>query len=149
MQKDLLNKVLIAFAISTIVLIVAILPNMQNNKQDESFVQIINFTTDKKTYSSFEEMKIFVKLISKKDLENVTLKVWGIKPRNYAYINESKTLNLKKGENEIIFLAKTPYCTSGCGGVYPGPYDLFLEVESESKIVAKSSLTINLISHYA
>lgn len=108
-------------------------------------IQITEFKTDKSTYSSYEEMKIFVKLKSSEDLENVNVKVWGIKPRNYAHINDSKTVSLKKGENEIVFNAKTPYCTSGCGGVYPGPYDLFLEVWFNGEIVASATSTINLV----
>jgi hypothetical protein len=78
-------------------------------------------------------------------MENITVNVWGIKPYNYAYINESKTLNLKRGENEIVFLARTPYCTSGCGGVYPGLYDLYAEVFMNDEKIANTTTKINLV----
>ncbi|MEM5879139.1 MAG: hypothetical protein QXU74_01460 [Candidatus Aenigmatarchaeota archaeon] len=113
--------------------------------QETSEIEILNFTTDKNTYSSYEDMKISLLIKSSKDLENVTIRVWGIKPRNYAYINDSKIVNLKEGENEITFTEKTPYCTSGCGGVYPGPYDLNAEVWINGKSVANSTKTINLV----
>jgi len=113
--------------------------------QEIPVIEILSFSTDKDTYSSNEEIRIFVSLKTSKEMENVTVNVWGIKPYNYAYINESKTLNLKRGENEIVFLAKTPYCTSGCGGVRPGPYNLYVEVFANGEEMANTTTKINLI----
>ncbi|MEM7821470.1 MAG: hypothetical protein QXX38_01510 [Candidatus Aenigmatarchaeota archaeon] len=90
-------------------------------------------------------MKIFLVLKASKNLENVSIKIWGIKPRNYAYVDLSKTVNLMVGENKIAFTTKTPFCTSGCGGVFPGPYELYAEVFVENEKVSNSSLTINLV----
>ncbi|MEM5836383.1 MAG: hypothetical protein QXY24_01455 [Candidatus Aenigmatarchaeota archaeon] len=126
------------------ILLMSTYPKMiESQKHPE--IEILNFATDKNTYSSYEDMKISLLIKSSKDLENVTIRVWGIKPRNYAYINDSKIVNLKEGENEITFTEKTPYCTSGCGGVYPGPYDLNAEVWINGKSVANSTKTINLV----
>jgi len=116
-------------------------------ESNEPQLQITEFKTDKNTYSSYEEMKISLKLKSSEDLENVTIVVWGIKPRNYAYVNVSKNVDLKKGENEFFISAKTPRCTSGCGGVYPGPYELNAEVWFNGKALANSNLRINLVSN--
>jgi hypothetical protein len=113
--------------------------------QEIPVIEILSFSTDKNTYSSHEEMKILLLLKSSKEIENITVNVWGIKPYNYAYINESKTLNLKRGENEIVFLARTPYCTSGCGGVYPGLYDLYAEVFMNDEKIANTTTKINLV----
>jgi hypothetical protein len=116
--------------------------NLETKNQE---IEILKFTTDKKTYGSYEEMKISVLLKSPKDVENVAINVFGIMPRVYAYVNESKIVNLKEGENEIVFLTKTPYCTSGCGGVYPGPYDLYAKVFFKGEEVTNSTTTINLV----
>jgi hypothetical protein len=130
------------FSIALILSLIFI-PNLNLETKNRQ-IEILNFTTDKKTYGSYEEMKILVLLKSPKDVENVTINVFGIRPRVYAYVNESKIVNLKEGENEIVFLAKTPYCTSGCGGVYPGPYDLYAKVFFNGKEVTNSTTTINL-----
>jgi hypothetical protein len=141
-----LNKLLKISLISLILVFVGflilIIPKIN---QEIPVIEILNFSTDKNTYSSHEEMKILVLLKSPKEIENVTLNVWGIKPYSYAYINESKTLNLKRGENEIVFLTKTPYCTSGCGGVHPGPYEIYVKVFVNGKETANSSTKINLV----
>ncbi|MEM5870219.1 MAG: hypothetical protein QXR09_03600, partial [Candidatus Aenigmatarchaeota archaeon] len=80
------------------ILLMSTYPKMiESQKHPE--IEILNFATDKNTYSSYEDMKISLLIKSSKDLENVTIRVWGIKPRNYAYINDSKIVNLKEGEN--------------------------------------------------
>ncbi|MEM7816005.1 MAG: hypothetical protein QXN71_02720 [Candidatus Aenigmatarchaeota archaeon] len=113
--------------------------------QQSPEIGILSFTTDKPTYSSHEEMKISVIVRSSVNIENATAKVYGIKPYNHAYVNELKIVNLSKGDNEITFFAKTPYCTSGCGGVYPGPYNLTAEILVNGELVANSTTTINLV----
>jgi hypothetical protein len=132
--------------ISLIFLAILILNSSRfGNNQETSSIEILNFSTDKKTYGSYEDMKISVLLRSLKNFENVTINVFGIRPRVYAYINESKIVNLEEGKNEIVFLAKTPYCTSGCGGVYPGPYDLFVKVFVNGEEMTTSTTKINLV----
>ena len=74
-------------------------------------VQILNFSTDKSTYSSKETLKATVIINSSAQLNDVRVNLWGIKPRGYAYINDTKIVNLSAGKNEITFLATTPYCT--------------------------------------
>ncbi len=111
-------------------------------------IEIATLTTDKDTYGSHEDMEVSVLVRSSESLENATVSLSGIKPYNRAYVKESKTVNLSRGENEIVFNAKTPYCTSGCGGVYPGPYDINAEILINGEQVANSSTTINLVSDH-
>jgi len=108
-------------------------------------VEIVNFTTDKKVYSSHENLNAIV-LVNSSEKLNVKVNFWGIKPRNYAYINETKTVNLSIGINEIDFSAITPYCTRGCGGVFPGEYELMVEIYSGDKLLDSKNLTITLTS---
>ncbi|MEM5793191.1 MAG: hypothetical protein QXY45_02425 [Candidatus Aenigmatarchaeota archaeon] len=109
-------------------------------------IDIIDFRTDKDTYSSFEEIRISLLIKSSGNFQDVQVNVLGIKPRQYYYINESKIINLTKGYNEISFISKTPHCTSGCGGVYPGPYNITSEVLLNGKFVCNKTIQINLIS---
>ncbi len=110
-------------------------------------IEIAMLTTDKNTYGSHEDMRVSVLIRSSESLEKATVSLSGIKPYNRAYVKESKIVNLSQGENEIVFNAKTPYCTSGCGGVYPGPYDLNVEILITGGLVVNSSTTINLVDH--
>ena len=110
-------------------------------------VEIVNFSTDKSIYGSYEEIKISLVVRSSKYIENASANLFGIKPYNHAYVNESKLVNLAKGDNEIIFRAKTPYCNSGCGGVYPGPYNLSAGILINGEMAANSTTTINLVGN--
>ena len=108
-------------------------------------IEIVAFMTDKKTYSSQEQMQVSVVVKSSENIEGVKASVWGIKPQHYAYVNYSKTVDLSEGENELTFLGVTPSCTAGCGGVYPGPYEIHAEIFVEGVLVANSTQTIELV----
>ena len=71
-------------------------------------VQILNFSTDKSTYSSKETLKATVIINSSIQLNGVRVNLWGIKPRGHAYINDTKIVNLSAGENEITFPSYYP-----------------------------------------
>jgi len=107
-------------------------------------LEIKDFSTDKKTYGSFEEIKAYLTVVSSGEAEEVLIKLTGIKPRNHAYINSSQTVHLDSGENKIIFSVTTPRCTSGCGGVAAGPYDLNAEIFIKEDMAASSVISINL-----
>ena len=109
-------------------------------------VQVLNFLTDKSTYSSRETLKATIIINSSTQLNDVRVNLWGIKPRGYAYINDTKIVNLSAGKNEITFLATTPYCTRGCGGVFPGPYELRVEIYLNEELLDSSATTITLKS---
>jgi hypothetical protein len=119
---------------------------VNTTQEDAVLIQITNFTTDKNTYGSNENMSIMVAVASTKAVDGVQIKVFGVKPYNYAYVNLDRKVNLSEGPNEIFFSAETPYCTAGCGGVYPGPYELHAEVFLNESQAANSTITIRLIS---
>lgn len=116
------------------------------SKKDEINLTILEFSTDKEIYSSFEDMYVRIVIFSESQLNNVSIQLIGIKPRQYAYVNDSKQITLLAGRNEVLFVEKTPYCTSGCGGVYPGPYQIEVRVYHRGKLIANSSKTIHLTS---
>ncbi len=108
-------------------------------------VNILSFETDKKTYGSYEEIKVTAVVKSPIQMQDINARLTGIKPYNHAYIDESKVIDINSGENEIIFRAKTPYCTSGCGGVYPGPYSVDIELTAGEDVLASSGTIIELV----
>ena len=107
----------------------------------------LSVSTDKNEYGSNEEAIITVIASASEGIEKVTVKVWGITPYSKNYIENEKTIDLEKGENTIEFVETTPYCTAGCGGVYPGPYNLYASVEYYGKEIAKAQIEITLTSH--
>lgn len=107
-------------------------------------VEIISFESDKASYGSSEEINFNAKIVSYSDINNIKLEIKGIKPYNTNYIDVAEVHNLVKGENDITLSAKTPYCTSGCGGVRPGAYKINLEVFSEDELIANETLAIEL-----
>jgi len=118
-----------------------------NQKETQENLIIKDFATDKKTYKSREELKVSLIILNTGEVKEATVRLTGIKPYNHAYINSSKAIDLISGENEIIFTEITPYCTSGCGGVYPGPYNLDIEMFTEESLVASSTISINLTNN--
>ena len=126
-------------------------PNETNSHQDanaiteEMNIEITEFTTDKEVYGSYEEVKMTIVAVSPEAIENAEINVAGINPYQHAYVDESRIVNLSMGENEITFSDKTPSCTSGCGGVYPGPYDITARISVNGTLLAEASLTITLV----
>ncbi|MFP4423948.1 MAG: hypothetical protein ACLFP2_01825 [Candidatus Woesearchaeota archaeon] len=115
----------------------------QENKNQD--VRIINFETEKYAYGSHENLKATVKIESAIKAGGKA-RLIGIKPHTYHHIDNTKRLDLNKGENKIVFNVKTPHCTSGCGGVYPGPYDITIQLSLNDTVVAESTKTIELVS---
>lgn len=115
------------------------------NSQDINVSVSLQIFTDKKEYSSHEQVIITVNAFSSEELSNATIKVWGITPSKYNYIENEKKVDLKPGENVIGFNESTPNCTKGCGGVYPGPYKINASIEVNGKELTKTNTTITLI----
>jgi hypothetical protein len=110
-----------------------------------SSVEIISFSSDKTTYGSHEEMSFDVQLASRTAVKGLEARVYGIKPYQQNYVNIQKSLDIDAGQTEFTLSAKTPACTSGCGGVYPGPYKILLEIYLQEDLISSSELTINLV----
>jgi len=109
-------------------------------------IEIKEFKTDKENYGSYEKIQFSVKISSKKDIENVEIKITGIQPYQRPYINKSKITNLAAGENIFYIEAETPYCTSGCGGVYPGPYAVHASIFIDGELIVSAENSINLVA---
>jgi len=106
-----------------------------------------NISTDKNEYGSYEHVKIKVTLESSSEIKDATIRVWGITPYKHNFIEAEKTADLNAGENTIEFIEETPHCTAGCGGVYPGPYDLHATVKAKEKELANAKTTITLTNN--
>ncbi len=118
-----------------------------NNTNPESLPKIeLSVSTDKNVYSSNEDISVRLEVLCEKELPEVTVRIQGIKPKSYAYISESRLVSLGEGINILEFFDQIPACTGGCGGVYPGFYDVNAVVEFEGNILASAKTTIELIN---
>lgn len=108
-------------------------------------IEIYDFKTDKDTYGSDENIEISLVVSSQDEFKNAVILISGIKPSQRAYINEVVNLDINPGENPVIVNSQTPFCTKGCGGVYPGPYDIKAEILIDGSLITHSFITINLI----
>ncbi|HDP73683.1 MAG TPA: hypothetical protein ENN46_01865 [Candidatus Woesearchaeota archaeon] len=106
-------------------------------------IEISTFISDKQVYSSQEDITFTVAVASPEESE-VKAVVKGIKPYSRNYIEVEETHILHKGDNQLSFSSKTPYCTSGCGGVNPGEHDITLEVFKEGDLITNKTITIEL-----
>jgi len=108
-------------------------------------VSIVSFSTDKTNYSSNEKIVFSVVVNSSVAVENASINIFGIKPHQYAYVNDTKIAALESGINTLNFTETAPSCTAGCGGVYPGPYDANVQIFVRDVLVANATMTITLV----
>lgn len=118
-------------------------PTVQENVALE--IQVTGFSTDKNVYSSSQQLKAAIALNASKAAGGITARLHGINAKGSDKVDETKTIDLNAGKNTIEFLETTPYCTAGCGGVFPGPYQLLIEISDESGMLAQASATIELV----
>ena len=98
--------------------------------------------TDKETYHSSEMMSINITLSSNTDIENASVRIYGIEASGNR-IDISKQTNIKQGKNTVNFEYTTPKCNT-CSGIKPGTYQLNTEVMQKGEIIAKTSKDINI-----
>ena len=107
--------------------------------------EIPAFLTSKEVYSSKEELNITVVINSTLGVDGIEVRLYGIQARGRNWIDRTTAIDLNKGRNTLVFNETTPNCTSGCGGIYPGPYDLNIELWAGGKLLAKASKAIELV----
>ncbi len=104
----------------------------------------LNLSTDKEVYHSSEEMSLTVAVGSENVLENVTIRVYGVKDRGGRYrIHAERTVDLEPPETIETFTFQMPSCY-GCAGVSSGDYDIVMEVLKDRKLIGNVSKIIKL-----
>ena len=108
-------------------------------------IEILEFSTDKNTYASNEEIKASLVVESSEQVNAVKVNLLGVLVGGTYRVSAEREMDLAMGEKRIEISAMTPYCTSGCGGVHPGEYDVKVEIEKDWEVLAEASLKINLV----
>ena len=101
-------------------------------------ISLKNVSADKAVYHSSDLMNLTVAIYSESDLENVTVAAEGINGR----LNTEKTVDLKKGINEVSFTYTLPRCNV-CGGISAGDYNMVCTVRYKN-ITIEDSTIINI-----
>ncbi len=145
------KKIILIVFLSVLLISGSIYASLINNNLTEENIkeslEIIEFRTDKEVYGSRENLEALVVISSLGDLKDLKIELKGISPRSHYYIDVSDEINLERGENEIILESRTPFCTTGCGGVRPGFYNLEVNVFSEEELILSSEIEIELVNN--
>ena len=137
MREKILVIVLIVAAIGLISLGFLTLTKSVN-------ADIVNVSTDKDLYHSNEVMAITVTVGSAGNLNNVTLKIDGLKD-NYGRerISYEIPANLQPGEMNITYNYNLPPC-SICAGLSPGMYSFNVSLIHENTVLSNTTHFIQI-----
>ena len=102
----------------------------------------LELSTDKEIYHSNELMNITLVINSSNDIEDVTLRVYGINARYYR-LDETRRINMETGTNTVEFTYKTPRCY-GCAGIIPGTYQINADLTYNNETIANITKDIGI-----
>jgi len=108
----------------------------------------INISSDQDSYKSGTKANITVKIDSSGKLNNVKIRVYGIKPVGFHVsrykLDDTEILNLTPGINVKSTIYNLPECIS-CSGVRAGAHEIRAELTYTDTILYNSTKTIELI----
>jgi len=117
----------------------------ENQTSHSGIPQItLNLSSDKEVYHSSEEMELRTAIETPSKVENLTIKVYGIKDRSGRFrVNGERIVNIDPPGINETFAFHMPSCY-GCAGVSPGDYEIIFEVIRNDEIIGNHSLTVKL-----
>ena len=138
MKKELLLPVavlLLAFVVAG--------AGLQSTAPADSGIEILSFSTDKDVYSSNEEMILFLSVYSPEEMNDVLLKVTGVKSTKGIYhVAFSNETNLTAGENKLSWTQQLPSCF-GCNRIQPGTHFITVSITNgNEEVTATHSIAI-------
>ena len=105
---------------------------------------ILNLFSDKEVYHSSEEMELKTTVETETKVENLTIKVYGIKDRSGNYrVSGEKVVNVEPPGTSETFAFRMPSCY-GCAGVSPGEYEIIFEAIKDGEIIGNFSKIVKL-----
>lgn len=104
----------------------------------------LNLLSDKEVYHSSEEMELITTIETETKLENLTIRVYGIKDRRGNYrVNGERIVDIDPPGTSETFAFRMPSCY-GCAGISPGEYEIIFETVKDGEIIGNRSLTVKL-----
>ncbi len=104
----------------------------------------LNLSADKEIYHSSEEMELITEIETDTKIENLTIKVYGIKDRGGNYrVKGERIVDVEPPEMSETFEFRMPNCY-GCAGVSSGEYEIIFEAVQNGEIIGNFSKTVKL-----
>ncbi|MCK4336160.1 MAG: hypothetical protein KAW40_05565 [Candidatus Aenigmarchaeota archaeon] len=105
---------------------------------------ILNLSSDKEVYHSSEEMELKTTIQTETRVENLTIRVYGIKDRSGNYrVSGEKVVNVEPPGTSETFDFRMPSCY-GCAGISPGEYEIIFETLKDGEIIGNFSKIVKL-----
>lgn len=103
---------------------------------------IESFTVPDRVYQSREKMNITVYVNGPQNLENASLRVYGIHSRYYR-LDKTQIINLTAGPQKVVIDYTTPSCF-GCARISPGKYNVTAELYVSRELIDNKTLVIEI-----
>ncbi|NIO22632.1 MAG: hypothetical protein GTN38_01210 [Candidatus Aenigmarchaeota archaeon] len=120
-------------------------PGENSIKPPESETHLtLNLSSNKEVYHSSEEVELKTTIETPAKLENLTIKVYGIKDRSGRFrIDGERMVDVEPPGTSETFAFRMPSCY-GCAGVSPGEYEIMFEIIKDGNTIGNFSKTIRL-----
>jgi hypothetical protein len=104
----------------------------------------LNLSSDKEVYRSSDKMELQANIETDFKIENLTVKVYGVKDRSGNYrVNGERVITAEAQRTTETFAFTMPSCY-GCAGVSPGDYEIVMEIIKNGEIIGNFSHTVRL-----
>ncbi len=105
----------------------------------------ISYKIDKSLYHSGEQIQLTLDISSKKNVNGLSLYIYGIKNKYNDYsLSQTETVNLEKNkDNKFNYSLKLPYCNS-CSGVKEGDYKIYLKIIDGQILIGNAEISVSL-----
>lgn len=125
----------------------------QKERLDENYIKpmdietpelVLNLSSDKMVYRSSEEMELKTTIETGTRVENLTIRVYGIKDSRGNYrVNGERVVDIEPPGTSETFTFQMPSCY-GCAGVSPGEYEIIFETVQNGEIIDSRSQNVRL-----
>ena len=103
-------------------------------------------SADKEVYHSSEEMRLNASIETRESIENVTIKIYGIKDRRGNYrVKGERIVSIEPPVTNEMFSFRMPSCY-GCAGMAPREYEITFELVKDGEIIGNFSGTVRLVA---
>jgi hypothetical protein len=116
----------------------------QKTSERENPQLTLKLSSDREIYHSSEEMELRTNIETETKIENLTVKVYGIRDRRGNFrVSGERILNIEPPGTSETFEFRMPSCY-GCAGVSPGDYEIIFEAIHNGEILGNFSKTVKL-----
>ena len=125
-----------------LVILLLLLVGCEITQINSPVLDTMRITTDKELYHSGEIIHITANINSPMELNNITIRFYGIHASRYR-LDQTKIVNLYKGNNNITLDYNAPRCY-GCAGINPGTYEICTDVIYNGKSLANATINVEI-----